>query len=125
SGFYRFIYVAGAVLSYSPRLVVWTGALTAVAWGVGHYVMLRLPGTVTVQGPLIDRRGVSPTGLLALYLDPRFVSDTAWRTQTVLLLLLTLVLATAVSRSRSSLTRQVANPLARATLARYLAPKVP
>src|SRR6266851_999419 len=96
--FYLFIYVAGTVLSYSPSLVVWTGALTAAAWGVGHYVMLHLPGTVTVHGPLIDRRGVSPTGLLALYLDPRFVSDTAWRTQTVLLLLLTLVLAAETSR---------------------------
>ena len=122
--FYLFIYVAGAVLSYSPSLVVWTGALTAVAWGVVHYVMLHLPGTVTVQGPLIDRRGVSPTGLLTLYLDPRFVSDTAWRTQTVLLLLLTLVLAAAVSRSRSLLKRQVADHLARANLARYFSPNV-
>jgi adenylate cyclase len=122
--FYLFIYVAGAVLSYSPSLVVWTGALTAVAWGVGHYVMLHLPGTVTVQGPLIDRRGVSPMGLLAVYLDPRFVSDTAWRTQTVLLLLLTLVLAAAVSRSRSLLKRQVADHLARANLARYFSPNV-
>jgi class 3 adenylate cyclase len=122
--FYLFIYVAGAVLSYSPSLVVWTGALTAAAWGVGHYVMLRLPGTVTVHGPLIDRRGVSPTGLLALYLDPRFVSDAAWRTQTVLLLLLTLILAAAVSRSRSLLRRQVADHLARANLARYFSPNV-
>ncbi len=122
--FYLFIYVAGAVLSYSPSLVVWTGALTALAWGVGHYVMLHLPGTVTVHGPLIDRRGISPTGLLALYLDPRFVSDTAWRTQTVLLLLLTLVLAAAVSRSRSLLRRQVADHLARANLARYFSPNV-
>jgi adenylate cyclase len=122
--FYLFVYVAGAALSYSPSLVVWTGALTTVAWGVGHFVMLRLPGTVTVHGPLIDRRGVSPTGLLALYLDPRFVSDTAWRTQTVLLLLLTLILAAAVSRSRSLLRRQVADHLARANLARYFSPNV-
>ena len=122
--FYLFVYVAGAALSYSPSLVVWTGALTTVAWGVGHFVMLRLPGTVTVQGPVIDRRGVSPTGLLALYLDPRFVSDTAWRTQTVLLLLLTLILAAAVSRSRSLLRRQVADHLARANLARYFSPNV-
>jgi len=122
--FYLFVYVAGAALSYSPSLVVWTGALTTVAWGVGHFLMLRLPGTVTVHGPLIDRQGVSPTGLLALYLDPRFVSDTAWRTQTVLLLLLTLILAAAVSRSRSLLRRQVADHLARANLARYFSPNV-
>src|SRR3984893_4427681 len=122
--FYLFIYVAGAVLSYSPSLVVWTGALTAVAWGVGHYVMLRLSGTVTAHGPLIDTPGLSPTGSLALYLDPRFVSDAAWRTQTVLLLLLTLVLAAAVARSRNLLRRQVADHLARATLARYFSPNV-
>ena len=122
--FYLYVYVAGTVLSYSPSLVVWTGALTAVAWGMGHYVMLRLPGTVTVHGPLIDRSGLSPTGSLALYLDPRFVSDSAWRTQTVLLLLLTLVLAAAVARSRSLLRRQVADHLARANLARYFSPNV-
>ena len=122
--FYLYIYVAGTVLSYSPSLVVWTGALTALAWGVGHHVLLRLPGTVTAHGPLIDTPGLSPTGSLALYLDPRFVSDAAWRTQTVLLLLLTLVLAAAVARSRSLLRRQVADHLARANLARYFSPNV-
>jgi adenylate cyclase len=122
--FYLFVYVAGAALSYSPSLVVWTGALTTLAWGVGHFVMLSLPGTVTVHGPLIDRGGANPTGLTTLYLDPRFVSDTAWRTQTVLLLLLTLILAAAVSRSRSLLRRQVADHLARANLARYFSPNV-
>jgi adenylate cyclase len=122
--FYLYIYVAGTVLSYSPSLVVWTGALTAVAWGVGHYIMLRLPGTVTVHGPLIDAPGFSPAGSLSLYLDPRFVSDAAWRTQTVLLLLLTLVLVAAVARSRRLLRRQVADHLARANLSRYFSPNV-
>ena len=122
--FYLFIYVAGTVLSYSPSLVLWTGVLTAVAWGVGHHVMLRLPGTVTVRGPLIDTPGLSPTGSLAMYLDPRFVSTAAWRTQTVLLLLLTLILAAAVIRSRNLLRRQVADHLARANLARYFSPNV-
>jgi len=124
TAFYLFIYVAGTVLSYSPSLVVWTGVLTAVAWGVGHHVMLRLPGTVTVRGPLIDTPGLSPTGSLAMYLDPRFVSNAAWRTQTVLLLLLTLILAAAVIRSRNLLRRQVADHLARANLARYFSPNV-
>jgi len=124
TAFYLFIYVAGTVLSYSPSLVVWTGVLTAVAWGVGHHVMLRLPGTVTVRGPLIDTPGLSPTGSLAMYLDPRFVSTAAWRTQTVLLLLLTLILAAAVIRSRNLLRRQVADHLARANLARYFSPNV-
>jgi len=86
--------------------------------------MLRLPGTVTVRGPLIDTPGLSPTGSLAMYLDPRFVSNAAWRTQTVLLLLLTLILAAAVIRSRNLLRRQVADHLARANLARYFSPNV-
>ena len=66
----------------SPSLVIWTGALTTVAWGVGHHIMLRLSGTITAHGPLIQRPGLSPTSSLALYLDPRYVSDAAWRTQT-------------------------------------------
>jgi len=55
--FYLFIYVAGTVLSYSPSLVVWTGALTAVAWSVGHHIMLRLPGTARPTDPLSTHRG--------------------------------------------------------------------
>ncbi len=122
--FYLFLYVAGTVLSYSPSLVIWTGALTTVAWGVGHHIMLRLPSTITAHGPLIQTPGLSPTASLALYLDPRYVSNAAWRTQTVILLLLTLVLATAVVRARSSLRRQVSDQLARANLARYFSPNV-
>jgi len=122
--FYLFIYVAGTVLSYSPSLVVWTGVLTAIAWGIGHRIMLGLPGTVTARGPLIDTPGLSPAGSLALYLDPRFVSDAAWRTQTVILLLLTLVLAAAVARSRRLLRRQITDRVARANLARYFSPNV-
>jgi adenylate cyclase len=122
--FFLIIYVAGTALSYSPGLVIWTGSLTAVAWGVGHQVMLRLPGTITARGPLIQTPGLSPTGSLAIYLDPRFVSDAAWRTQTMILLLLTLVLATVVARSRNLLRRQVADRVARANLARYFSPNV-
>lgn len=121
---YLFIYVAGTVLSYSPSLVIWTGAVTAAGWGVGHLIMTRLPGTITVHRPLLDTPGLSPTGALALFLNPLYVSDTAWRTQTVLLLLLTAVLAAAVARSRRLLRRQVADHLARANLARYFSPNV-
>src|SRR4029453_4368768 len=52
--FYLFVYVAGTALSYSPRLVVWTGAVTIALWGLGHQVMLRLPGTVAIHSSAID-----------------------------------------------------------------------
>ena len=122
--FYLFVYVAGTALSYSLRLVVWTGAVTIALWGLGHQIMLRLPGTVSIHGPLIDKPGLSPTSSLELYLDPHYVSDAAWRTQTILLALLTAVLAAAVARSRSLLRRQVSDQLARASLARYFSPNV-
>ena len=122
--FYLFIYVAGTALSYSPRLVVWTGAVTIAIWGLGHEVMLRLPGTISIHGSLVDKPGLSPTGSLELYLDPHYVSDAAWRTQTVLLALLTAVLAAVVARSRSLLRRQVTDHLGRASLARYFSPNV-
>jgi len=63
--FYLFVYVAGTVLSYSRTLVVWTGALTAAAWGVGHQIMLRMPDTITVHGRLIDKPWLSSTRSLA------------------------------------------------------------
>jgi adenylate cyclase len=122
--FYLFVYVAGTALSYSPRFVVWTGAVTIALWGLGHWVMLRLPGTVAIHASAIDLPGLSPTASLELYLDPHYVSDAAWRTQTVLLALLTVVLAAAVARSRSLLRRQVTDHLARASLARYFSPNV-
>jgi len=122
--FYLFVYVAGTALSYSPRLVVWTGAVTIALWGLGHQIMLRLPGTVSIHGPLIGKPGLSPISSLELYLDPHYVSDAAWRTQTVLLALLTAVLAAAVTRSRTLLRRQVTDQLARASLARYFSPNV-
>src|SRR5215813_3795356 len=103
--FYLFVYVAGTALSYSPRLVVWTGAVTIGLWGLGHQIMLRLPGTVSIHSPAIDKPGLSPIASLELYLDPLYVSDAAWRTQTVLLALLTAVLAAAVARSRGLLRR--------------------
>src|SRR2546427_5023791 len=58
--FYLFIYVAGTVLSYSPSLVVWTGALTAVALGGGDHLMLRFPGTVPGRGALFGTPGPGP-----------------------------------------------------------------
>ncbi|PWU19049.1 MAG: hypothetical protein C5B48_14095 [Candidatus Rokuibacteriota bacterium] len=122
--FYLFVYVAGAALSYSPRLVAWTGAVTIVLWGVGHRIMLHLPGTISIHGPLIDKPGLSPAVSLTLYLDPHYVSDAAWRTQTVLLALLTITVVAAVARSRRLLTRQVTDHLARASLARYFSPNV-
>jgi adenylate cyclase len=122
--FYLFVYVAGTALSYSPRFVVWTGAVTIALWGLGHWVMLCLPGTVAIHASAIDLPGLSPTASLELYLDPHYVSDAAWRTQTVLLALLTVVLAAAVARSRSLLRRQVTDHLARASLARYFSPNV-
>ncbi len=122
--FYLFVYVAGTALSYSPRFVVWTGSATIALWGLGHQVMLRLPGTVSIHGSAIDMSGLSPTAALELYLDPHYVSDAAWRTQTVLLALLTAVLAATVARSRSLLRRQVIDHLARASLARYFSPNV-
>ena len=121
---YLFVYVAGTVLSYSPSLVVWTGALTTLGWGIGHQIMLRLPGTIAVQGSLIDNPWHPQNGSLAFYLDPYYVSNATWRAQTVLLVLLTTVLAAAVARSRRLLQGQVTDHVARATLSRYFSPNV-
>jgi adenylate cyclase len=122
--FYLFVYVGGTALSYSPRFVVWTGAVTIALWALGHQIMLRLPGTVSTHSSLVDIPALSPTASLELYLNPHYVSDAAWRTQTVLLALLTAVLAAAVARSRTLLRRQVTDHLARASLARYFSPNV-
>jgi adenylate cyclase len=84
---YPFVYVAGTALSHAPGLVLWTGGLAALAWSLGHRAIAAAPGSIVTDGTrLVDEPGLSATGALELYLDPRYVSVAAGQTQTVALL---------------------------------------
>lgn len=120
---YFFVFVAFAVLSYSPGLALWTGIASAAAWslGVGWVISRPDPFTITnwreVQSqPVQD--------IVDLLLDPNYVSFDIWIQQSLLCVLVAGILSVAVWRSRRLVIRQAAVAAERANLARYFSPNM-
>ena len=113
---YAFILLAGAAMSYSPRLVVWTGAALAGAWSVGAVLVARLPDT------RLDFADAPLEAFLADFLDPHFLSIQLRAQEAIIMLLVAGILALAVRRSRNLVLRQASDARERANLARYFPP---
>ena len=110
-----------AALTYSPRRVLWTGASIATIWSAAFLTLYARPeskryGDIVSQGTDED--------LLALFLDPAYVSLPQWLTQLVATAVLTLLLATAVHRSRTHLRAHARAEVLRSDLSRYVSPDV-
>ena len=120
---YFFVFIAFAVLSYSPGLALWTGVASAAAWslGVGWVISRPEPFTITnwreVQAQPVDQ-------IVALLLDPNYVSFDIWIQQTLLCVLVAGILSVAVWRGRRLVLRQAAVAAERANLARYFSPNI-
>jgi adenylate cyclase len=113
---YFFVFLAGAALSYSPGLVLWSGAAAAAMWSAGVYLIWSRPDTITeTSGGLTDPNG---------FLSPYFVNVVTWQNEVVLMLIVALLLAAAVWRSRRLVLRQVTAEHARSNLARYFSPNL-
>lgn len=120
---YFFLFIAFAVLSYSPGLALWTGISSAIAWSLGVGWILSRPETFTTA----NWREVQakPIGdIVAILLDPNYVSSDIWIQQGLLCVLVAGVLAVAVWRGRRMVTRQAAVAAERANLARYFSPNM-
>jgi len=116
NAFYLFVFLAAAALSYSPGLMLWTGAVTAAAWSAGVALIWFRPETIRDQGgSLLDPD---------IFLHPHFVSLVLWQNQVVLLMIVALLLAAAVWRARRLVLRQAESEHARANLARYFSPNL-
>ena len=117
---YFFLFIAVLALGYAPRLVIWAGAVAALAWSARIWMLVREPDTVTpwTLGELSDE------ARLAAHLDPRFVDTNVWQQDVILLLLVAGILALAVWRSRSMVMRQAESERQRSNLARYFSPNV-
>ncbi|MCG8596583.1 MAG: adenylate/guanylate cyclase domain-containing protein [Kiloniellales bacterium] len=119
---YLFVLLAGAALSFSPILVIWTGFSAATAWSIGALMIAIRPETI-VNNP-------APTGDLELdrllslqnYLEPTYMSLQATQNEVVLLMVTAAIVAAAVWRARRLLLRQVESERARANLSRYVSP---
>lgn len=110
-----------AALTYSPRRVLWMGASIATIWSAAFLALYARPESKRF-GDIVSQD--TDEGLLALFLDPAYVSLPQWLTQLVATVILTVLLATAVHRSRAHLRAQVRAEVLRASLARYVSPDV-
>jgi adenylate cyclase len=121
---YFYIFLGLTALTYSPRLVLWMGGITTLAWGIGSAIIFALPETKT----LLDYKDTftGPTGAdkFKFTLDPHFMSIAQQIQDVFLFLLVTAILATAVWRSKRLVERQVETAQERANLARYFSPSM-
>jgi adenylate cyclase len=122
---YLAIFLVGMALSYSPALVLWTGAAAMAAWSAGVIWVVSQPGTLAYSSvDILDRNVFTPAEEKAIFLHPNFVSLTGWYTQLIFLFIVSLIIAGAVWRSRRLVARQVEAETARANLSRYFSPNI-
>lgn len=117
---YLFVFLAGALLSYSPGMVLWTGLCIAVTWSAGTWLIAMRPDSLAGMPPNLQE----VEGTLRSFFDPRFVDLNRWANEVVLLLIVALVGAVAVWRARLLLRRQIDSERARGHLSRYFSPDV-
>lgn len=115
---YLVLLIVGAALSYSPLQVLWTGFWSILAWTAGVVLVAQRPDTLTTP------QGLDPQALLQLITNPYYVGYFQLANQVVLAAIATAVLAAAVWRARALLLRHTRAEIARADLARYVAPDV-
>ncbi|WP_407528532.1 adenylate/guanylate cyclase domain-containing protein [Methylobacterium oryzisoli] len=122
---YLLLLLAEASLTYSPLMVVWTGAAIMGAWSLAVTTIYALPDTLRFRD-VAARHGAPVSDALALQTiyDPRYVGLTQLWTQMILTALFTGLLACAVFRARTTLLSRVRGEVVRADLARYVSPDV-
>lgn len=121
---YLGLFLIGISLSYSPHLVIWTGAVAIAGWSAGILWVASMPESITLSSRDLLDRGVGEGTGFDLLLHPSFVSLTRWYNQVVFLVLVTLILAVVVWRSRLLVRRQVTAEAARSSLSRYFSPNI-
>jgi len=115
---YYYVLVASTMLFYSPRVVLWTGLLAALAWTLGALWVLDQPGsylgfgTATTDAMALAER-------IAFVADPRRV-DPGWvGSHVVAVLIVSGILAAIVWRTRRLVLKQAMAERERGNLARY------
>jgi adenylate cyclase len=120
---YFFVLLALTALTFAPRVVLWSGIASAMAWSVGIAVVLGRPGVFS-ELDLTNITSVPTMAHLATFLDPYFVALDGRAMEIFTLLVVAGILATAVSRSRRLARTQIMTERARANLTRYFSPSL-
>lgn len=120
---YFYVFLAGTLLTYSPRQVLWAGAVIAVTWAIAVLIILNLPDTLTMA----DFPGwysMSPGARMETFLYPYFVDVPSVLKDVFILLVVTGILASVVWRMRQLAFRQADVERQRTNLARYFSPSL-
>jgi adenylate cyclase len=125
SGNFSLFYVllAGSLLTYSPRLVVWCGATAAMAWGGAVAWIAWLPDSRT-QFDVIGWEALEPGQHVPYRMDPHFVTLPQHVKEILIFMAVTIILAAAVRRVRLLAFRQAEIERQRANLARHFSPNM-
>jgi adenylate cyclase len=125
SGNFSLFYVllAGSLLTYSPRLVLWCGATAAAAWGATVAWVASLPDSRT-QFDIIGWKALEPGQHIPYRMDPHFVTLPQHVKEILIFMAVTIILATVVQRVRLLAFRQAEIERERANLARHFSPNM-
>jgi len=117
-----FVFLCLTALTYSPRLVIWMGAFIATAWGIGNFLVFRLPESRSLLDYSLQFSGPTGADKLAFTLHPHYFSLAQPIQDIFIVLVAAAILATAVWRTKRLVERQVVTTQERANLARYFSP---
>lgn len=116
---YLFVFVVASAFTYSPRLVLWSGACAALAWSAATFAVVLRPETI-VSLPSHELHADPVWHVI----DPRRVFLNVWGRQVIVFLLASGALAVLVQRARLLVERQAAAERERANLSRYFSPNL-
>ena len=115
---YLFVFIIASAFTYSPGLVLWTGACAAFAWSAATLAVVLLPDTV------VSVPSHAAGDALQRATDPHRVFLNVWGRQVIVFLVTAGSLAALVRRARRLVERQTAAERERANLSRYFSPNL-
>jgi adenylate cyclase len=118
---YFYVFLAGTLLSYSPRQVIWAGVTIAVVWAGAVAYIVGLPDTLTAAD-YPEWANMPPARRLEVFLFPYFIDVPQVLKDVFIVLIVTGILASVVWRMRRLAFRQADVERQRTNLARYFSP---
>ena len=116
-----YIFIAAAVFSYSPRLVVWNGVMAVFAYTAGVALLLRDPAAYAIIGGVFND---GPEAYLRAFSDPNYVDLGGVAQRNLFFLMVAGTLAYGLMRFRRLVYRSAEAERARSNLARYFSPAI-
>lgn len=100
-----FVLLVTSALTFSPSLVLWTGATLLISWGLTMWVVLGFKENITYNeiSPKTDLNFAQEVTLIS---DPHYVDLEQWGWEMVVIVIVTLILALIVERSRRQVLSQ-------------------